>query len=189
MDHLDNSNFVTFMARMNLDDHNTSRSQVGVRARTWGAYNVGGNTTNDVSVVDVNAGYMHKTMGYGGGNTITANYFSFFGYYLGYSSKYKESTMIGISVSNSSIYMHHADVKTELMNFNEYAGLTQKSGWNGFTGDKVDVLVRFACAGTVTTASVYVDTLGGKPVTNITDNMYFVGDMKTSLVNGVMYKD
>ena len=97
--------------------------------------------------------------------------------------------MIGVSVSNSSIYMHHAGVKTELMNFSEYAWLMQKPGWNGFTGNKVDVLVRFACAGTVTTASVYVDTLGGKPVTNITDNMYFVGDMKTSVVNGVSYKD
>lgn len=187
MDHLNNTNYVTFMARMNFDNYKIYKSQVGVRASTWGTYRVGGISKNDVSVV--NSKYQHLTMGYGGGTTITANKFSFFGYYLGDSSSDKENAMIGLSVSNSSIFMHHAGAKTELMNFSEYVDITGKAGWDGFTGDKVDILVRFAYSEDYSAATIYVDTLGGKPVTGITNDMYFVGDMKTSVVSGVLYKD
>lgn len=171
MDSDDHGNYVSFMAKALSWDK--TASYVGVRASTWGSYSYGGASSTDVGVVFSNGSF--ATMGLSGGDTIAAYQFSLFGSHIaGKNVSAKESAMMGISVDGTIVYMHHEGKVTKLMDLYEEAELAGKEAWEGFNCETVDIQITFT-SGVATGAScVYIDTLGGKPVTDISDDMYYV---------------
>ena len=87
------------------------------------------------------------------------------------------------------MYVHHEDKVTKVIDFVADASNANvnESEWTGFDSNKVDIMIGFAHGSVTGKALVYVDMLGGKTVTGINNDMYFVRNW-TAISGGTAYK-
>lgn len=175
------NNYVTFIARRHYHDY--LGSQVGARASTWA------NNSGCMSNAEAAGKHPSGSVGIGGGWAGTCGAFSFFGEYIGYPSEYKNYASIGIAMEGTTMYVHHKDNVTKVIDFVADASNANvnEPEWTGFDSNKVDIMIGFAHGSATGKALVYVDMLGGKTVTGINNDMYFVRNW-TAISGGTAYK-